>query len=316
MALTHRLRGAAVKIEPTYGTDSTPSATTDAVLCRKIDISEPLSQQGVDREVIRPYFGQYTQLLGAAFGKVDLEVEVAGFGTAGPAAPTAGLDALLRCCGHARTVTAGTNVIYNEASTALSSVTVYVWQHGTLHKFTGCFGEMGIDLSEDAVPIYKFSLTGLYQPVTDTALPTFTLSGYVQPVLANATNTVGASLRGFAAEIKSFSFQQNNQIEKAALIGSTREVKMTDRKPSGSIEIRATTVAMFDWWTAIQNATLGALTITHGTVSGNRVTIASATGLQLINPKFSEDRGFTNLAMDLRFVPSNAGNDAYSITVS
>ena len=315
MTLRYRLRGATVKIETTYGTDAAPVATTDAVLCRRIDV-QPLDQALVDREVIRSFYGNFTSLTGAQFGSVTLEVELAGFGTAGPATPTPGLDALLRVCGHGRTVSAGTSVVYAPASTAISSATVYVYQAGTLHKFTGCFGNLFIEMAEDQVPFYRFELTGLFQPVTDIGLPTFTTSAYVQPLLCNAQNTSAVSIRGFAAEVRSFSFQSSNQLEKNALLGSARRIDFTDRKAQGSIELRLTTVAVKDWWTDITAASVGPMSILHGTAAGNRVTFASTGGLQLVNPRFSEDRGLINLSMDCRFVPTSAGNDEYSITVT
>ncbi len=315
MTLRYRLRGATVRVETTYGTDATPTPAADAVLCRNIDV-QPLDQTLVDRDVIRAFYGNSVSLVGASFGTVTLEVELAGFGTAGPATPTAGLDALLRICGHARTVTAGTSVLYAPASTALPSATVYVYQAGTLHRFTGCFGTLSIEMSENQVPFYRFELVGLYQPVTDVALPTFTTAAYVQPLLCNAQNTAAVSIRGFAAEVRSFSFSNSSQLEKNALMGSVRRVDFVDRKAQGSIELRLTTVAAKDWWTDIANASVGPMSILHGTAVGNRVTFASTGGLQLVNPRFSEDRGMINLQMDCRFVPTAAGNDEYAITVT
>ena len=311
----HIYRGAAVKLETTYGIDAVPSPAIDGVLCPTIDIIEPLGQSTKERTLVRPFFGQFVELRGAQFGKVDLEVELAGFGTAGPAAPTPGLDALLQICGHSRTVTAGTSVVYAPVSTALKSATIYVWQNGSLYKYTGCFGNLSITMSEDAIPLYKFSLWGIYQPVTDAALPAFTLSQYVQPVLANAQNTPAISVQGYAAFVKSFTFNLNNSIQQVAPIGATRRLDFVDRKVTGNVDMEAVTVAAKDFWTPIGLSTLGGFSVTHGTAVGNRVAIASVGGLQVFNPKFSDDRGTTHLAMDLRFVPS-AGNDEYTITVT
>lgn len=316
MAFETFLRGVAVKIETVSGTDSVPTAANDAVLCSSIDLSEPMSGAVVKRTVIRPFFGNQKSLIGALFAKIDLEVEMAGFGTAGPAMPTPGLDALFRACGHSRIVTAGTSVGYFEASTALSTATVYFWQDGTRHAITGAFGDMSAEMTEDGIPVWRFSLVGVYQPVVDGSFPTFSLGAYVEPVLCNSANTTAISVQGYAALVRTFSFAQNSVLNRNALMGGARNVSLTNREASGSIEIRATTVAARNWWTAIAGSTLGAFSIMHGSVSGNRVQFNSAAGLQLLNPRFVEDRGVANIAFDMAFVPSNAGNDAYLWTLT
>ncbi len=317
MAFETFLRGVAVKIETTSGTDSVPTAATDAVLCSSIDLSEPMSGAVVKRTVIRPFFGNQKSLIGALFAKIDLVVEMAGFGTAGPASPTAGLDALFRICGHGRTVAAGTSVTYGEASTALTTATVYFWQDGTRHSITGAFGDLSAEMNEDGIPVWRFSLVGVYQAVADGTFPAFTsLGGYTEPVLCNAANTTAISVQGYSALVRTFSFAQNNALNRNALMGGARNVSLTNREASGSIEMRATTVAAHNWWTAIAGATLGAFSIMHGTAVGNRVQFSSAAGLQLLNPRFVEDRGVVNIAFDMAFVPSNTGNDAYQWVIS
>ena len=69
------------KIESTYGTDPTPSGSSNAVLVRNLEI-QPLVAETVNRDLIRPYMGQADQLLAQTRVEVTFEVELAGSGTA------------------------------------------------------------------------------------------------------------------------------------------------------------------------------------------------------------------------------------------
>ena len=89
MALRSRLRTLFAKREVTYGTDPTPTGAADAVLLRSIKVS-PLMQESVDRTLVRPYYGGFEKLPTKAKLQFDIELEAVGFGTAGPASPTAG----------------------------------------------------------------------------------------------------------------------------------------------------------------------------------------------------------------------------------
>ena len=65
------------KIESTYGTDSTPTGASNAVLVRNLEI-QPLVAETVNRELVRPYLGQSDQLLAQTRVEVSFEVELAG----------------------------------------------------------------------------------------------------------------------------------------------------------------------------------------------------------------------------------------------
>lgn len=316
MPISARRKAVLVKLETTYGTDATPTAAADGVLCKTVSPTDPLKQQTKDRELIRPFFGQFQSLTGGDFAEITIEMEAAGFGTAGPAAPTAGYDALMQICGQSRTVTTGTSVVYAPASTSLPSATVYYYAEGAIHKLTGCRGNMELSLDVNAIPYFKFTLWGQYQPVVDGALVTPTLTAYQVPLLANSDNTPAISIQGYSAQVQSLSFKLNNQLEMRELIGGSRQVLIVDRKPDGHVVMELPLVAAKNYWTNIAAGTLGAFSFTHGTTAGNKVGLSSAAGLQLLNAKLSENQNIVHLEADLRFVPSAAGGDEYALTIS
>ena len=101
MALLTRRRILLAKIESTYNTDSSPLAA-NAMLIRNLDMT-PLDAEIVSRDLVRPYFGNYDQIIVAQKVGLTFEVELQGSGTAGTA-PSYG--PLMRACGMSETVTA------------------------------------------------------------------------------------------------------------------------------------------------------------------------------------------------------------------
>lgn len=315
MALNSKRKVILVKAETTYGTDAVPVAGTDGVLVKTAQVSDPIVQASAEREIVRPFLGSFDMLVAGAFAKVSIEMEIAGFGSAGPAAPTAAYDALLRACGLSSTVTVGTSVVYAPVSSGFTSVTAYIYQDGTVHKLTGCFGDLELSIDDKGVPTYKITLTGLYVPVADAALPSPTLTAYVTPVIACADNTTPVSIFGYAGAFKSFSLKFGNQVEMREYPGGSKKVLITDRKSSGSIEMESSTVAVNNPWSRIAAATPGAISVTHGTVAGNKVTFAVGRATPY-NPKFTDDQNLMNVGFDFTAPPSLAGNDDFSITVA
>lgn len=107
------------KIESTYGTDSVPAGSANAILVRNINLS-PIAAETVGRDVIRPYLGESDQLLANTRVELSFKVEVAGAGTAGTAP---GYGPLLRACAMAETLLASAQTGTAQAGGA-SSITL------------------------------------------------------------------------------------------------------------------------------------------------------------------------------------------------
>lgn len=309
MSLRDKLRGLLVKIESVYGTDPTPTGAANAILVSNLEVS-PMEGKGVDRQLIYPHFGNSESLPGAVNMKATFGVEIAGAGAAGTV-PAYG--ALLRACAFSETINAGVSVVYAPVSAALESVTIYAYVDGVLHEGNGCRGTVSFDFNEGAIPVMKFDMTGIFVPIVDAALPTEVLTAFKTPVVVNRTNTPTIALHGYSAVMEKLSINMANAITYRSLPGGTENVQLTDRKPTGSISIEATTVAQKDWWTTIRNATTGALQLVHGTVAGNIVQV-DAPKVQINSPKYANKDGIVMLSASLALVP-NAGNDEITLTV-
>lgn len=309
MPLLSRKRTILAKTEVTYGTDSTPVGTTNAILVRNLNVT-PLNAELVSRDLVRPYLGASEQLVASSYVSVEMEVEMAGSGTAGTA-PAYG--PLLLACGMAATTSAGVSVTYAPVSSAFSSVTIYYNVDGVLHKVTGARGTVELQIQVGQIPVYRFQFTGLYNAPTDTAAPAVTYTSFQTPLAANSDNTTGFSLFSYSGALQSLSVNVNNTVNYRTLIGA-EDVQMTNREASGQAVFEAPTIAAKDFFSLALGSTLGSLDITHGTVAGNRVQISS-TKAKVNNPTYTDLNGIQMLQVPFNLVPSTAGNDEFSIVV-
>ena len=311
MTLSIRNRTLLAKIETTYGTDATPIGADDGVLLRSLDIT-PLELETVENTLVRPYMGAFQQLIAARSARLTVEVPMTGFGSAGPAVPTPGLDALFRACALAQDITADTSVAYTPVSTQADheSVTLYAYMDGVLHKITGARGTVTFVMNLREVPVFRFELQGLYVPPVDADLVQPDLSAYRVPQLFIFGNSTIANFLGAATGIclNSLEIALGNTLTYRNLVNCAEEVLITDRQTTGSFEIEATLVATKNIWSIINSVSLSAINLTHGTAAGNRVQLASSVA-QAINPSFGDSDNIVTVSGDLRFVPSAADNE-------
>ncbi|OFJ49601.1 hypothetical protein BA896_012720 [Janthinobacterium lividum] len=307
--LLMRKRTMLAKIEAVYGADPTPTGAADAILIKSLDIT-PIEASLLPRDLIRPFMGNSENLVNAAYTKLDFECELAGSGTLGKA-PAFGK--LLRACGMAETIAVGVSVAYTPVSGAFESATFYVNVDGVLHKMLGARGTFSLAMSAGTIPTIKFSFSGLYGAVTDTIAPAVVLTDWQQPLPINNRNTSAPELHGFAGLVMSdLSVDIANAVTFRSLVGGSESVLITDRKTAGSITFEATKIADKNWFAAALTAALGLFSVTHGTVAGNKVTVA-APKTQITAPKYSDKDGVAMLQCGLVIVPGT-GNDELTLT--
>lgn len=307
MPLLSRKRLILAKSESTYGTDSTP-AGTDAVLVSSLDIT-PLSGDLVGRDLIRPYLGNFDQLIAKTSVAITFEVELAGSGTAGTA-PRFG--AILKACGMSETIVASTSVTYAPVSSTFSSATIYFNVDGVLHKLTGCRGDMSLSCAVGAIPKIKFDMTGVYNAPTDTAQPAVTYSAQAAPLVFRQGNTSAFQFFSYAGVLQSVEFNMANSLVYRELIGGTKETLITDRKPAGTVMIEAPTIAAKDFFSAALASSTGNLTFLHGTTAGNRVTLTHSQ-VDVTNPTYQDQDSVQMLSVPYVALPTTAGNDEVSL---
>ena len=311
MALRTSQRLLLAKIESSYGTDPTPTGSANAILVRSLEIT-PFQSDVVERELVRGYMGNYETLHASQRVEVTFEVEMAGSGAAGTA-PAYG--PLLKACGNSQTIVSSTSVTYAPVSSSFDSATLYFFQDGVQQKVTGARGSFSISAEVGAIPTISFTMVGLFNAPTDVANATPTYQNQADPVLFKNGNTTSQQLFSYAGAVQSFSFDQNNQTVYRELVGGTKEVLITDRRPGGSIVIEAVTMATKNYFTAITGSATGNNTFQHGQTAGNIFTF-SAPQTDLSAVTYSDSDGVQMLNFDYTATPTTSGNDEYSLALT
>ena len=311
MALRTSQRLLLAKEESTYGTDPNPTGSADAVLVRSLEIS-PFQSDVVERELIRGYMGNYETLHASQRVELTFEVEMVGSGTAGTA-PAFG--PLLKACGNSETIVANTSVTYAPVSSSFDSVTLFFFQDGVRQIITGARGSFSINAELGAIPTISFTMIGLYNAPTDDANATPTYQNQAKPGLFKNGSTTSQQLFSYAGAVQSFSFDQNNQTVYRELVGGSKAVEITDRRPGGSIVLEAVTMATKNYFTAITGSATGNNTFQHGQTAGNIFTFsAPQTDLSAIS--YSDSDGIQMLNFDYTATPTTSGNDEYSLSLT
>lgn len=297
------------KIESTYGTDSVPAPTTEAILTQNASV-RPLDGAVVTRAVDRPYFGARGDILVDTHVGIDFEVELAGSGTAGTV-PHYG--ALLRACGLAETIdlTVGLErVEYDPVTDGVESVSLYFDLDGIRHRITGARGSVQVLLTPSQIPRLAFTFLGLFNAPESVAFPTPTYNA-TTPVAANDTNT-SFSLHGFSAVLHDFSADLGNDVQGRFMVNS-ESIRLVNRIGAGQAVIDAPLLTDKDFFAAATARTRDTLQLVHGTVSGNIVQI-DAPKVEIGRPTYgSSAGGVANLTIPLGCIP-DTGNDEIRIT--
>lgn len=299
------------KIETTQFTDASPTPASNSLLVENLKVS-PLKVETEDRNLVRSYYGFSDQIPVAEEAMIEFDVECAGSGT--PLGTAAAYGPLLRACGFAETLTATVKTEYNPISASFEYLTIYAYRDGVLFKMLGCAGSVSFDFAAKKLPHMHFRFTGKYSAVTDAAIPGGAVyTAFKQPVASIPAKMGTVTIGAYAAKMAALSLDMANDVQHAIWMNN-ETLAIMDRKPKGSLTVELVTVALKDYWSDVRNATLAALTFTHGTTSGN-IFALTAPQVQLSAVDEAEYSGTLALKFDTAFLPS-AGNDEVKITLT
>ena len=308
MPKLHRKRSILAKAESSYGSDPTPTGSANYVQVIDLNI-EPIVSDEVSRDLIRPYMGNYEVIPANTRVNVTFDVEMSGSGSAGTA-PKYG--AILKACGLSESVSGGNSVTNAPVATPSDSVTLFVNYDGIRHKVTGARGTFSINCEVNNIPRISFSLTGIFNAPTDTALPTVTASNQASPLIFKNGSTSNFAIFGFAAALQSWSLDFNNEVIYRELVGGTKEVVITDRRPSGTAVIENPALSAHNFFTDYTGTSTGTNTWLHGTSAGNKVTV-SCPQTDLGQPSYEDSDGITMLSLPFMATPTASANNEFSL---
>ena len=299
-------------VETVYGT------LQAVVAANAIEVSDvtltPIEGDEADQGVIRPYFGASETILVTQYRKIAFSVGAAGVN---PAGTLPGYAPLLRGCGASATNVPAPDpaphTLFEPVTDGMESLSIYVTIDRRVYKMAGVRGNAKLVCDAKSIPKWQFEFTGAFFPVEDVgAMPAVTYAAFLKPLGVNKANTT-LSLDGVAVAASAFSFDFGNQVVKQDLM-NVDTTEITGRVSTGSVTFRDTDVATKNWIGLAQAAAKVPLILQHGQAATNTFTLEAPLA-QLGKPTFPEQDGIHMINVPFRCIPSDAGNDEWSIKV-
>lgn len=297
-----------VKVETVRGTAATLAAA-DAMLVRDVSLT-PLEGDEQELGYIKPYYGAGGTVMTTAYRKISFKVPFSGVATAGG---MPGWAVLMRACGVSVTVAAGVKTTFAPVTDGIESVTIDGVIDKQRYRMLGAQMNAKVQVDAKGLPWWEVEATGSFEPVTDTGtMPAVNYTAWLDPLGVNKGNTT-LTLHGVSVAASSFSFDIGAQVVKRDLIG-VDETRITGRKSVGSVTFENTAVGVKDWVGLAKAGAVGALELKQGQTATNTVKLTSARA-KLGKPSFSENDGIQMIQVPITFVPSDAGNDEWTLEV-
>jgi hypothetical protein len=299
------------EIQVSQGVDPTPTAGANAMLVNNITPT-PMAAEYVERNNVKPYYGNNSQIAAAIHREITFSVEVAGAGTPGA---TPAWDPLLRACAFAKTTNASpTEVFYTPISENIPLLTLYYYLDGILWKITDAQGTVSFTLNSRGIPMMNFRFVGEYSTATDTALPAGAdYSGFEAPLTVGKVNSQSFQLHGTSPCMEQLSIDMANALTYRDLVGCGG-ARISDRKPAGTALFELESVATKDWAEVCRTSTSGSFSFVHGRTPGNIVTF-EAPAVTCNNFAIQDSEGIAMVSLGLALEPVS-GNDELVITVA
>jgi len=297
-----------VAVESTVGSIVVPVAA-DAMEVSDVTLT-PIEGDEAEQGVIRPFFGASESTLVTLYRKIAFSVGFAGVGAKGD---MPGYATLLRACAARAVNTPDENTVFEPVTDGIESVSIHAVMDKMLYKMSGARGTAKAAVDAKGIPKWQFEFTGAFVPVEDVAaMPDVNTSAFQRPLGVNALNTT-LSLDGFSAACSSFQFDMGNQVVKQDLM-NVDTTEITGRQSTVNVTLRNTSVATKNWIEMARAGVKVPLQLVHGQGDTNTVCI-TAPQAQVGKPTFSDQDGIQMIAIPLRLIPTDVGNDEWAITV-
>lgn len=307
-----------VKEESTYGVDPSPSVSADAYLT-SIPQIEPIVNKR-ERNIVSNSFGKLAPNHIGEHIKINFKLELKGAASANTA-PS--ITTLWKACGLSIDTDPGVNVIITPTSQFNgSSVALYFYLDGLLHKILGCQGNFKISAKPHDIVEVDFEFWGLYNAshAADTAFPAANTITYKQFSAAALTfDSAGFSVGAFDTGIlKSLDYDHGNKLalrDDANSATGVKSIMITDRMPSCSLQMEVEALSSLPIWSDLNSGTGRKLQWRFGgTSDGNNYLFEFYNG-DIQEAKYSESNGIAVYDLSYTAHPTiTGGNDDIKIT--
>jgi hypothetical protein len=257
------------KIESSYGTDSVPTNTANAV--RLMNVKESLFEgDAVETEELGLGMGSNPKDLVGRYGVIEFDVELQSSGTLGTA-PAMG--PILRACGLAETISAGVSVAYTPVSASFEAVSFYYFSGNNKAAFVGGRGDAQLVYERNKKAKAHFKLWGLFSSQGNASQPTPTLTAWKRALYCTKANTT-YSVDSAAVVANTLTFSLGNQCKYLERMGR-QEITIDDRKPAFQTTIEDVNISTKDWRGLVNSSTSAALSHQLGATDGSIVLLTA-----------------------------------------
>lgn len=305
-----------VKSETTYGTDPTPSASTDAMLLfGDGNVIKP-DIKTLDRKPLRSTFTKRKKGIGRHKWTFTPQTILMSKGVStGYGAPFFG--PLLKACGLAAASGASggsSSTVYTPSSSSPVSCTAYVYADGLLKIATGLYGGFQAKFTAGEDPTINFTMDGRYTAPTTTSFPS---SGSITYPTDNST-----MVQSLGLTIGSYGDAQGLVCREIMLDWPTtrpdrgsvnhtygwKGTHISDRDPTMELLVEyEDTLANNNFWTDLSTSVYTkAISFTHGDATQSAITVSVPTP-QLISIQPEDDNGIR--MMRLKYDISSVTDD-------
>ena len=295
------------KQETDYGSDPTPTAAANAI--EAYDVALTINADMKERSPGNSDLSMFPEERGKTSIDIKFSTKVQGSGTAGLPSRQ---DPLFQACGQSRAIVSGTSVTNAPLSASYTSVAMWVYIDGIIHKIVGCVGDLEMDLTSGEFGLINWTFKGIYAIPTDGAIVDPIFDTPDPEIVKACTFTFGS----YAAIIEKLTFKTGNVIAERPDFNQTEGIKgfcITGRNPEGSMTVEAVLRAESnaDFYSYFHSRTLKALSFVLGGTAGNILTWTSPK-CYLRAPVWGDREGVRTFELAFQLARSS-GNDEYSL---
>lgn len=292
-----RLLLAALQADGNYGEDHIldNAVVPKAMQTMGLEVT-PIEATEVDREFDNGRPGNNKFLVVGKHCKVTFSVELTG---AGDPMVAPNYAPLIQACGFSEDIGA-TDVTYARITdNAEKDITLHAYVDGVNHKVLGARGTYKYIAKVGEVPKIECEFTGLFGGLAGEAIPAADFSGWEIPATVGAKHST-LNLDGTELSMHEFELDGKSEVIYSENTKS-EQVYITDWKPDGKIVFEAPAHSDFDPTSVYVAGATMPLSVTHGTVDGNIVNIASA-AIQLGKPGYADKDGVLTFDCPFRVI--------------
>lgn len=197
------------------------------------------------------------------------------------------------------------NVLYSPLSSAIPSLTLYVYMDGVVYKFLGSRGTVSLQIDSGGIGRLRFTMNGIFSAKADASVPSATYQSTRPPAFKSAVFKVNR----LATSLRSFSMDVGNQIvnpDNPNLLEGFDVAQVTARKITGSMDPHETLVATRDIMSDFRAGTRRIIHARFGSTAGNRIGITIPEAL-FTNQSPSDHDGIAAVSVPFEAIGQDSG---------